>query len=50
MKNDYMSLSLRGKNLATNPSRVDFEIFMEASQNLYCPNEKSEWDIYFKCC
>lgn len=39
MKNHYTSLSSRGNILATNPARVDFEIFMEASQNLYCPNE-----------
>ncbi|MEL7426699.1 MAG: aminotransferase class I/II-fold pyridoxal phosphate-dependent enzyme [Bacteroidota bacterium] len=31
------NLSARGTSLATNPARIDFEIFMEASQNLYCP-------------
>ena len=32
------SLSTRGNALATNPARIDFEMFMEASQNLYCPD------------
>ncbi|MEO0723286.1 MAG: aminotransferase class I/II-fold pyridoxal phosphate-dependent enzyme [Bacteroidota bacterium] len=32
------NLSTRGTSLATNPARIDFEIFMEASQNLYCPD------------
>ena len=32
------SLSSRGNILANNPARIDFEIFMEASQNLYCPD------------
>ncbi|MCK5004082.1 MAG: aminotransferase class I/II-fold pyridoxal phosphate-dependent enzyme [Candidatus Aminicenantes bacterium] len=31
------SLSLRGEELASNPARVDMELFFEASQNLYCP-------------
>ena len=35
---NYPSLSLRGNALATNPARIDFEIFMEAAQNLYCPD------------
>lgn len=38
MSNLYTSLSLRGQSLAQNPARVDFELFMEASQNLYCPD------------
>jgi len=33
------SLSGRGNKLASNPARIDFEIFMEAAQNLYCPEE-----------
>ncbi|MFT4760847.1 MAG: aspartate/methionine/tyrosine aminotransferase [Paraglaciecola sp.] len=39
MSHSYSSLSSRGKALATNPARIDFDIFMEASQNLYCPKE-----------
>lgn len=31
------TLSKRGQSLASNPARIDFEIFMEASQNLYHP-------------
>ncbi len=37
MNNPYKSLSARGRDLAANPARVDMELFMEASQNLYCP-------------
>jgi aspartate/methionine/tyrosine aminotransferase len=37
MSKHYPSLSERGNSLATNPARIDFELFMEASQNLYCP-------------
>ena len=33
------SLSKRGQSLASNPARIDFEIFMEASQNLYHPKD-----------
>ena len=33
------SLSNRGNKLAFNPARIDFEIFMEAVQNLYSPDE-----------
>ncbi len=39
MSKSYASLSERGNILATNPARVDFELFAEASQNLYCPDE-----------
>ncbi len=39
MEDPYKSLSSRGKALADNPARVDFEIFMEASQNLYCADK-----------
>ena len=35
----YKSLSSRGSILASNPARVDFDLFMEALQNLYCPND-----------
>ena len=31
------SLSKSGQSLASNPARIDFEIFMEAAQNLYDP-------------
>ncbi len=31
------SLSLRGKELASNPARVDMELFFDAIQNLYSP-------------
>lgn len=37
---DYLkTLSSRGQSLASNPARIDFEIFAEASQNLYCPDK-----------
>jgi hypothetical protein len=39
---DYSSLSFRGQSLASTPARVDFELFMEAAQNLYCPDENPE--------
>ncbi len=35
-------LSLRGNKLATNPARVDFEIFLEASQNIYNPTDNPD--------
>ena len=38
----YTSLSARGKTLASTAARVDFDLFMEASQNRYCPKEKPE--------
>jgi len=41
MIQENSSLSLRGNALAANPARIDFEIFMEANQNLYCPAENS---------
>ncbi len=37
MNDLYASLSARGKALAANPARIDFDLFMEASQNLYDP-------------
>lgn len=37
MTAELNSLSTRGQSLASNPARIDFEIFMEAAQNLYCP-------------
>jgi len=36
---EYESLSARGNDLASNPARIDFELFGEATQNLYCPRE-----------
>lgn len=39
MSTAITSLSDRGSKLAANPARIDFEIFMEAAQNLYCPDE-----------
>ncbi|MCG8326806.1 MAG: pyridoxal phosphate-dependent aminotransferase [Chitinophagales bacterium] len=36
---DTTSLSLRGQDLASTSARVDFELFMEAVQNLYCPDQ-----------
>lgn len=39
MTNPYKSLSSRGTALAANPARIDMELFMEANQNLYCPND-----------
>ena len=39
---DISSLSDRGQKLASNPARVDFEVFMEAMQNLYCKVENPE--------
>lgn len=39
MNKYYSSLSERGNILAANPARIDFELFTEASQNLYCPDK-----------
>ncbi|WP_299763832.1 aminotransferase class I/II-fold pyridoxal phosphate-dependent enzyme [uncultured Dokdonia sp.] len=39
MSKSFSTLSKRGNNLATTPARIDSEIFIEASQNLYCPIE-----------
>ena len=39
MNKYYSSLSARGNILATNPARVDFELFAEATQNPYCPDK-----------
>ncbi len=39
MHSTIPSLSERGNKLASNPARIDFEIFMEAAQNLYDPEE-----------
>ena len=36
------NLSDRGNKLAANPARIDFEIFMEAVQNLYNPDENPD--------
>lgn len=37
MDQQLSSLSKRGIELADNPARIDFELFMEAAENLYCP-------------
>jgi len=42
MKNELKTLSSRGQSLASNPARIDFELFAEASQNLYCPTTNPE--------
>lgn len=42
MHNTPTSLSTRGESLAGNPARIDFEMFMEAAQNLYCPDTNPE--------
>ena len=42
MSKELLSLSERGRSLASNPARIDFEIFMEAMQNLYCPDTNKE--------
>ena len=39
MEEAHSSLSKRGKTLAENPARIDAELFMEASQNIYCPDK-----------
>lgn len=39
MNRALSTLSKRGNHLAVTPARIDFEVFMEASQNLYCPIE-----------
>jgi 1-aminocyclopropane-1-carboxylate synthase len=36
------SLSTRGRASAENPARIDFELFMEANQNLYCPDSNPD--------
>ncbi len=38
MESYTTTLSKRGTDLAENPARIDMELFMEAAQNLYCPN------------
>ncbi len=42
MTNELSTLSSGGRSLASNPARIDFEIFAEASQNLYCPLTNQE--------
>ena len=42
MTDPLSTLSTRGQSLASNPARIDFEIFMEAAQNLYCPETNKE--------
>lgn len=37
MRQHDSTLSKRGDDLAENPARIDMTLFMEASQNLYCP-------------
>lgn len=37
-----LSLSTRGAVSAENPARIDFELFMEANQNLYCPDDNPD--------
>lgn len=39
---DLSSLSKRGQSLASTPARVDMDLFMEASQNLYDPGENPD--------
>ena len=39
---DISSLSDRGQKLASNPARVDFEVFMDAMQNLYSKNDNPD--------
>lgn len=39
---DISSLSNRGQALASNPARVDFEVFMDAMQNLYHKEDNPE--------
>ena len=47
MTDPLSTLSPRGQSLASNPARIDFEIFMEAMQNLYCPktNKKGAFPL-----
>ena len=42
MNNSLETLSTKGQSLASNPARIDFEIFMEASQNLYDPKKNKK--------
>ena len=42
MNKSLETLSSKGKSLASNPARIDFEIFMEASQNLYDPKKNKK--------
>ncbi|WP_367388587.1 aminotransferase class I/II-fold pyridoxal phosphate-dependent enzyme [Lewinella sp. LCG006] len=42
MTDQTNSLSTRGRALAENPARIDFELFMDANQNLYCPDSNPE--------
>ena len=42
MSNPLSSLSNRGAASAQNPARIDFELFMEANQNLYCPDSNPD--------
>lgn len=41
-KKQILSLSDRVKALVATPARLDFELFMEANQNLYCPSENPD--------
>lgn len=45
MNRNNSSLSQRGQKLSNNPARIDFELFLEASENLYDP--KKNPDGYF---
>ncbi|MFH4967281.1 aminotransferase class I/II-fold pyridoxal phosphate-dependent enzyme [Gaetbulibacter sp. M240] len=38
----YPSLSERGNALASNPARIDLELFMEANENLYHPEKNPD--------
>lgn len=38
MKQQHETLSKRGQDLAENPARIDMKLFIEAAQNIYCPD------------
>lgn len=40
--NHNESISKRGNVLAANPARIDFELFMEAMENQYCPENNQD--------
>lgn len=42
MKNTISSLSERGQSLASNPARIDFELFAEAAHNSYHPTQNPD--------
>ncbi len=49
MNKQHSSLSRRGTLLAENPARIAIELFLEAAENLYCPDENPEGAFPIEC-